>query len=513
MGKKLRPPPPPPPPPPPRRNLVKNRTIFTGDNLHVMRGLESGSVDLVYLDPPFNSKHNYAAPIGSKAAGAAFKDTWTLDDVDEAWWGEIADARPGLYNMLEAARVTAGKSMMSYLIYMAVRIIEMRRVLKNTGSLYLHCDPTASHYLKVVLDSVFGRRRYNNEVVWKRTSSHNRAGRWGPVHDVILYYSASSTKTWNRTLRPLDQTYRDSAYKKDDKRGRYMADNLTGPGTRTGSTGRPWGGVDPGGRGRHWELPPDRALPGWFSFPGSWSKMTAQQRLDELDRQGLIYRGRDGSGMPRFKRYLLLSSGKPIQDVITDISPINSSSKESLDYPTQKPLALLERIIGASSNRGDVVLDPFCGCATACSAAERLDREWIGIDISPKAYDLINYRLKCEAGLDRFTKGAGRVIHRTDIPRREGVTRTRDIKHVLYGRQAGNCNGCGTHFEYRHLEVDHIIPRDKGGQEDDENKQLLCGHCNRIKGARLDMAGLKAELKRLGLITRRRRPRSRAPAG
>lgn len=194
-----------------------NRTMWTGDNLDIMRGMNSECVDLIYLDPPFNSKHNYAAPIGSKAAGAAFKDTWTLADVDMAWWGEIAEMNRPLYEVLDMARHVGGKSIMSYLIYMAVRILEMRRVLKETGSIYLHCDSTMSHYLKMVLDSIFGQDQFRNEIIWKRTSAHNdtRQGRrqHGRIHDVLLFYTKTDSWTWNTLYTDYDTSYVSKVYR------------------------------------------------------------------------------------------------------------------------------------------------------------------------------------------------------------------------------------------------------------------------------------------------------------
>ena len=460
---------------------VRNRTIFTADNLHVMRGIADESVDLIYLDPPFNSKHDYAAPVGSKAAGAEFKDIWTLDDVDLAWWGEIADEYPGLYRVLEATREIAGKSMMSYLIYMAVRIIEMRRILKTTGSLYLHCDPTASHYLKLVLDAVFGANNYRSEIAWKRTSAHSdgKQGRrqHGRIHDILLFYTKSDGNLWNAVYTPHDAKYVEKFYRHTEHgTGRkYGLDNLVGPGG--GAKGNPEYEVM--GVTRHWRYSKDK--------------------MDELIKKGRIVQTKPGN-VPRQKRYLDETPGVPLQDVWVDVNPVSSAAKERLGYPTQKPLALLERIIKASSNEGDTVLDPFCGCATACSAAEKLNRKWIGIDVSPKAYELVKERLAREAGLDKYTKGAGEVIHRVDVPSRKG-RRTACYKDVLYGRQAGNCNGCCHHFEYRHLEVDHVVPKAKGGQDTDENLQLLCSSCNRIKGPRRDMAGLKARMKEMGLST------------
>lgn len=196
----------------------KNRTLWTGDNLDIMRGMNGGCVDLIYLDPPFNSNRNYEAPIGSEAAGAAFKDTWTLSDVDLAWHGEIAERDHALYSIIEASGMSHGKGMKSYLIMMAIRLLEMKRLLKETGSIYLHCDPTASHYLKMLMDCIFGLANYKNEIVWKRTGSHGGSKRWGPVHDVILYYSSSANFTWNKIFQPYDQRYLDDYYRyKDDK--------------------------------------------------------------------------------------------------------------------------------------------------------------------------------------------------------------------------------------------------------------------------------------------------------
>ncbi len=194
-----------------------NRTIFTGDNLDIMRGMNSETVDLIYLDPPFNSNRNYSAPVGSAAAGAAFKDTWTLSDLDVAWMGLIADQHPAIYKTLEAAGLSHGKGMQSYLCMMAVRLLEMRRVMKNTGSVYLHCDPTASHYLKLVMDAVFGAGNFRSEIIWKRTTAHSdsRQGRrqHGRIHDVILFYTKSQEWTWNTLYTEYDREYIEKNYR------------------------------------------------------------------------------------------------------------------------------------------------------------------------------------------------------------------------------------------------------------------------------------------------------------
>ena len=466
-----------------------DKTIWTGDNLDILRGLNSESVDLIYLDPPFNSNRNYAAPVGSRAAGAAFKDTWTLSDLDTAWMGLIADEQPAMYKVIETAGLTHGKGMQSYLCMMAVRLLEMRRVLRETGSIYLHCDPTASHYLKLLMDSIFGDENFRNEIIWKRTGSHGGAKRWGPIHDTILFYSTSNRYKWRRTHQKYSVEYLEEYYHYEDDRGRYQLVSLTGSGTRQGDSGKEWRGIDPTNVGRHWAVP-IKSLQAAYPERSDLDTLTTQQRLDMLDDAGLVYWPTTGK-TPRQKRYVDEGQGVPVQDVVTDINV--ASRNERTGYPTQKPLALLERIISASSNPGDMVLDPFCGCATACVAAEKLGRKWVGIDISEKAVELVNMRLREFMG-DLFHERL--VTARTDIPRRTDIDAPipyRKQKHVLFGRQEGRCGGCKVEFLFRIFEVDHVVPRSRGGSDHPENLQLLCPNCNRIKGDR-DMAYLVARL-------------------
>jgi len=261
-----------------------------------------------------------------------------------------------------------------YIGWMRERIDQLRRVLKPTGSLYLHCDPHASHYLKVMLDQVFGGGMFRNELVWKRTTAHSSAKRYGPVHDLILYYGRSKKVTWNAPRTDYDQEYLDRYYKYDDGDGRlYWRADLTGAGVRHGASGQPWRGLDPSPKNRHWMVAPDE--------------------LEILDSQGLIYWPSRGTGWPQHKRYREDLKGKAVDDVWTDIDRINPQAAERLGYPTQKPEALLERIILASSNPGDIVLDPFCGCGTTVAVAERLKRQWVGIDISLTAIEIMKRRL------------------------------------------------------------------------------------------------------------------------
>ncbi|HEY0623651.1 DNA methyltransferase [Sphingomonas sp.] len=391
--------------------MKKKNTLFYGDNLTIMqREIGMHAVDLIYLDPPFNSNQSYnllyrtmtGQPVPEQAE--AFFDTWHLD----AEKREIARHMPELmrqhgvdpfyakfWDLWMGALQNTQPKLLAYLIYMVQRLLYMKSILKPTGSIYLHCDPTASHYIKIMMDGIFGHDNFRNEIIWKRTGAHGRAKRWGPIHDVILFYSAGKNYKWNRVYQPYQNDYLETAYSQKDARGQYQPITLDGPGTRTGSSGDPWKGVNPTDKGRHWELPPDRALPSWFVRPNRFAEMSVQERLDVLDDQGLIYWPKRGS-VPRFKRYASVAEGNPIQDIITDIGPLSSHSNERMGYPTQKPIELLKRIILASTNEGDVVFDPFCGCGTAIYAAHELRRKWVGCDIAILAVKIVREVLEGE---------------------------------------------------------------------------------------------------------------------
>lgn len=374
-------------------------SLHFGDNLDVLRErIKDESVNLVYLDPPFNSNATYnvlfkESSLPSEAQAEAFRDTWGWGEAAAIAYDETMRAGGSPAQLLATFRSWFGESAMTaYLSMMAVRLIELHRVLKPTGSLYLHCDPTASHYLKMILDSIFGPTNFRNEIIWKRTFAHSGARRWGDIHDCLLFYSASDKYTWNRINQKLDPDYVDSKYRFHDERGQYRLVVLTGPGTRNGASGQVWRGYDPTSAGRHWAVP-RRALE-IFSNEGVKIPVDLHEQLDLLHERGFIRfpQKKDGAqGVPEFKLYL--PDGQPIQDIIFDVPPINSQARERLGYPTQKPIALVERIIQASTSEGDVVLDPFCGCGTSIEAAERLGRQWIGIDVTHYAITLIEKRL------------------------------------------------------------------------------------------------------------------------
>lgn len=382
--------------------------LYYGDNILIMREkLKKHSVDLIYLDPPFNSKQNYnlvyrnltGKPVPEQAE--AFCDTWEMDAQKE----EIARTMPlemrehgvdeyyvKFWQLWVQALRETQPHLLAYLIYMVQRLLYMRSLLRPTGSIYLHCDPTASHYIKVMMDGIFGHKNFRNELIWKRTGAHGNSRRWGPVHDTILFYSASQSYTWNRVFQAYDPEYVKKAYSQQDKRGFFQLVSLMGAGVRTGDSGKPWKGVDPTAIGRHWAVP---AAAFKEAYPHLDPKaLSTQERLDLLENVGLIAWPKGGGGVPRQKRYVDANPGTPVQDIISDIGALSSHSQERLGYPTQKPIALLDRIIQASSNPGDVVFDPFCGCGTTIYSAVKNERKWIGCDIAILSIQIVRDQLE-----------------------------------------------------------------------------------------------------------------------
>jgi DNA modification methylase len=357
--------------------------LYYGDNLQILREhIADESVDLIYLDPPFNSQATYnvlfRAPTGEQSAAQieAFDDTWHWNQSAEQAFDEVMQSgNTDAAEMLRAMRAFLKENdVMAYLTMMAVRLLELHRVLKPAGSLYLHCDPTASHYLKILLDAVFGKTNYRNEIAWKRSSAHNdgKQGRrqYGRVQDIIFFYTKSHMWAWNQNFSDYSEDYLREFYKytEEGTGRRYRLGDLTGPGGA--AKGNP--AYELMGVTRHWRY--------------------SREKMAKLAAEGRIVQTKPGA-VPAYKRYLDEMPGVPLQDIWTDISPIGAQAQERLGYPTQKPVALLERIVAASSNPGDLVLDPFCGCGTTIHAAEKLGRRWIGIDITHLAISLIEKRL------------------------------------------------------------------------------------------------------------------------
>ena len=457
----------------------KNRTLFHGDNLAFMRAMNSETIDLIATDPPFNKgKDFHATPAALKASGssASFQDRWSWkDDVQGEWVDELQNDNPQTYEIIISSRKSYGDDMGAFLCYMAVRLLAMHRLLKPTGSLYLHCDPTASHYLKMLLDGIFGKGNFRNEIVWhysgwnKRLKSHIERR-----HDTILFYGKSNKSSINYPTRPWES------------KAEYI---------------------------------------------------TARRQKVHIDDGGREYVLSDGGGGKRVKRYIdeAMKYGVPL-DNVWDIDKINNSdTRERMGYPTQKPLALYERMIEISSNPGEIVLDPFCGCATTVIAAERLDRQWVGCDIWDGAGDMIVKRLDkermavegvniVEEGRQGYLEWKDKVTIVNCTPERTDSGETavpylkptvkrvsaeppgprmsrEEMVNVLVEENGLVCQGCGWKVhDKRHLELDHNTPRSSGGINHISNRILLCGPCNRLKSDTLTLKGLQKKNKQLGYL-------------
>ena len=439
-----------------------NRTLFHSDNLPILQGMDSETVDLIATDPPFNKGRDFHATPDSLARGARFQDRWSWErDVHEAWTDAIKDDFPAVWSVIQFARDAYGDDMGAFLCFMGVRLMEMHRVLKPTGSLYLHCDPTASHYLKALMDAIFGRRQFRNEIVWAYTGPGSPNMRqFNRKHDIILWYARGREWTFNR-----DEVHVPHKNLNTNRKGRVIADPIT-----------------PEVRDEYLKI---REVPETW-----WSEFT----------------------------------------------PVGRIASERVGYPTQKPLALYERIIKASSNPGDIVLDPFSGCATTPIAAERLERQWVAIDLWEEAYGMVLQRLRSvglalPAGVlsdpENPSLLTDRDVHlETDPPVRtddgdaapalklpfrvqrptepwQKLTHA-EICAILEkaqsqgGAQVGHvvCVGCGISLPARHFELDHINPRAQGGENWITNRVLLCVPCNRRKKHELTLVGLQRENKR-----------------
>ncbi len=398
--------------------------LYFGDNLSVLRNhIPDESVDLIYLDPPFNSNATYNVLFkersgeDSAAQITAFDDTWHWTfDSERAYQEVVTDGPDKLGKLLQAMRDFLGQNdMMAYLTMMAQRLAELHRVLKPTGSIYLHCDPTASHYLKLLMDAVFGNDQFRSEIVWRRTGSHNSAKRFGPIHDTLFFYSKSNKRKWRRQRRPYMKGHVEEYFVQDEDgwRTNYYGNVLTGSGTRNGLSGNPWMGIDPTPKNRHWAIP-GRLLE---EVAEDLSDLNQRAKLDRLFELGYITL-KEGATWPMYQHYITPEDGQPLSDIWAyqpyseetvfgtedgideDVKWLSPTDRERLGYETQKPEGLLERVIKASSDEGDVVLDPFCGCGTAVVVAQRLKRRWIGIDVTHLAISLMKQRLNDTFGAD-----------------------------------------------------------------------------------------------------------------
>ncbi len=457
--------------------------LYYGDNLDILqRHIADESVDLVYLDPPFNSNANYNVLFkekdGSQAASQirAFEDTWSWDQEDESVFAEMVTKGGKVADCLQAFRTFMGPcDMLAYLVMMAPRLVELKRVMKNTASIYLHCDPSASHYLKMLMDAVFGPAYFRTEIIWKRSSAHSDAkqgrAQHGRIHDVILFYTKTDDWFWNHMFTSYDETYTDTFYKyvEPGTGRRYRLDNLTGPGGA--AKGNP--SYEVMGITRFWRY--------------------SKEKMDELIKQGRIIQTKPGN-VPAYKRYLDEMPGVTLQDVWTDIGPISSQATERLGYPTQKPEVLLERIINSSCPEGGLVLDPFCGCGTTIAAAQKLNRSWIGIDITHMAITLMKKRLLDTFGGEAKFKVLGEptslpdaaalaesdqyqfqwwalgLVDARPVEQKKGADKGIDGKIVFQGDAPGVFENVVISVKAGHLNANHI--RDLRGVVDREKSAI-----------------------------------------
>ncbi len=493
----------------------ENRTLWIDDNINVLREIDDGTVDLIYLDPPFNSKRMYHAPLGSEASEAQFDDIWTLDSVKKEWTSVQEHADAGLWHTLQGTLLSAGESMQAYLVFMTPRLLEMHRILRNTGSLFLHCDPHASHYLKGLLDYIFGQNKFRNEIVWKRTSTKSlNQKRFARNGDRIMYYSKSADFTWNQEYQGQSKEYIESNFRFDDEDGLgpWSSSDLTGGKAGGKEAYLPFKGALPS-PGRAWAPPRRERFPAEIAeaLPANYEDMNQLEKCHALDEVGAIHW--TASGSPRVKRYLSAMPGLPASDIVVDIAPVGATSAERTGWPTQKPLKLLQYLIRVSSNVGDWVLDPFAGCATTCVAAELEGRRWAGIDIDEVAVGVTLKRLQDHADAAAHNvnltglRGGLPQVHlppnpptRTDEfrPKRTPNSRLREILwQQLPDAEDGERRACPACRKYKYKEdfhLDHIQARSKGGPDIDDNIQLLCGSCNAIKGSVKTMQELREDL-------------------
>ena len=541
-----------------------NRTVFISDNLTFLRALDTESVDLVVIDPPFGKTQTFEGtlrpaltddekrierelmeswdvydPETAYDAGleypdqsgttAKFEDIWDFRvRVYQDWLRELESVCPAAWWLIQSTRYTHGDGTAAYIAFMVERMLEVARILKPTGSVYLHCDHEANAYLRQMMDAVFGRRNFRNEIAWRRTSSHNSAKSWGPIHDTILFYSKTSSFCWNRVFQPYSADYLERFYRYEDHRGRHRRSDLTGSGIRKGDSGRPWRGINPTDVGRHWAVP-KQSLQTAYPERDDLDNLTTQECLDLMDEAGLIHWPERGS-VPQRKHYFDDAQGVPIQDVILDIPLLATNDRERTGYPTQKPQALARRIIEASSNPGNLVLDCFAGCAYVPVAAEQTARRWIACDMSPRAWTAVRRQFHKQADLRIVTEGEYAekytgvqpdlgpedviiqvrgpnelpVRQTADAPRPMGfgvlpepVYRQRPVEDAqtiwdAFVEQWGTrCWYCGLEKRHsrRELQLDHVEPNKRDGTNDDcWNRALACMDCNGDKGGRLTPA-------------------------
>ena len=403
---------------------VPSRSLFIGDNLDILRGINSDCVDLIYLNPPRNTGTIQKGARGTESSEVSYSDIWTHDEWRREWFDDLNARCPDVIWPIDAAAVVRGSSMSTYLTFMGVRLVELARVMKPTGCIYLQCDPRVSPYLRVIMDAIFGYDNFKNEVVFRRRSEREGGRRWMWAHDSLLFYTGPQMHRWNRMLTDHDGKYYNRNFGYQDEGGRFRTSPLTKAGVRSDDRGTPWSEFDPSRSGRNWSVPVS-ILAKVYPDMGGLARLSAQEKLDLLDRAGLIHRGRGGAE-PRYKIYTSMAGGQDISDLVTHIDRIEPIDVERTGWPGQVPVELVSLILEVSTTENDLVLDPFCGSGTACVAAEALGRRWIGIEQEPSVDSILTSRLLNDIYLDEIDMDGGADVFEAI---RRGAVQLPQVEH------------------------------------------------------------------------------------
>ena len=472
---------------------VANRTLFIGDNLEILRGINSESVDLIYLDPPRFTEDASEETRQEGAEGVtSYKRVSSLAD-------EIEVRCPGVAQFVEAAKMVHGGPMARYLVHMSIRLLELQRVLKPSGSIYMQSNPRGSHYLKVIMDAIFGQKNFKNEIIWKRPHIPAGGRRWAWIHDTLLFYTGWRKHRWNKILQEHPPEYWTRTYRNVDERGRYSLIRLVKRGRTHDDREDEWRGYDPKTVQGHWEVPIS-ILRREYPDLGDLRFLPTREKLELLHQTHLVHQPSKRSA-PRYKVYEDMASDAPLSDILTTVWPIEGKSKERTGWPDQVPEGLLDLIVRASTKGrkvgydGDVVLDPFCGSGTTCVVAERHGRRWIGIEESDRADKVMATRMKHEwlTGQIHFLRQPPQRTDLADEVHEDIHLNARQAKLDLYDRQAGKCNGCEYELPLHVLKVHRVSPVPRRGPDSLDNLRLLCQFCKAAHGTNY-VQDLRADL-------------------
>ena len=460
---------------------VPSRSLFTDDNLEVLRGLNSESVDLIYADPPRNTGGRLeASSPRSRAWGYVFEDNWAADDANQDWEDEIAVRKPEAMQVINTARLIRDEGTVNYLVFLAIRLLELQRIMKDTGSIYLQCRPDSTHYLKALMDAIFGSEQFKSDITYKRVVKTGGPKRWKWAHDTLLFYAGPRKHRWHPVPQPHTPEFL-ARFAFKDERGAYEPATLIQSGVEQGDKGVNWKGFNPSERGQHWDVPLS-VLELYYPERSDLKSLDTPEKLDLLEACGMVHWPKMGV-VPRYKRHLDTSPGEALSDVVTTIGQIDQKSQEGTGWPGQVPKALMDIIIRSSSNEGDIVLDPFSGSGTTCVVAENLSRRWVGIEIVREGFDVLESRMRREANETEIYKPRS-VPGRTDQKKPYAVVDGRRVKEALYEKQYQRCKGCQYELPIHVLETALTDEARKAQATGIRDLQLLCHHCNVLRAQR-----------------------------